>query len=202
MSNFMKLRMPTREEIYLAYDEGKEAIVALFDQVTKQVEMLAIQLEKQSDLLKELEGRLSKNSGNSSKPPSSDGYNKPNRTQSLRKSGQKLNDGQPCHKGHTLKALENPDRIKVHTVEQCEICNYYLKGVKAIGYEERQVFDIPALRIEVTGHRAEAKICHQCGRRNIREFPSKVSIWQRSQDMGILFYESAFHFFGSNYADF
>jgi transposase len=175
ISIFMQLRMPTKEEIYLAYDEGKEAIVALFDQVARQVEILAIQLEKHSDLLKELEGRLSKNSGNSSKPPSSDGYNKPNRTESLRKSGKKLNGGQTGHKGNTLKAVENPDRIKVHTVDRCEICNYYLNEMKGSVYEERQVFDIPSLRIEVTGHRAEVKICPKCGVKNIGKFPSEVS---------------------------
>jgi transposase len=40
-----------------------------------------------------LQARLSKNSRNSGKPPSSDGYGKKNKTESLRKSGQKPNGG-------------------------------------------------------------------------------------------------------------
>ena len=44
--------------------------------------------------LKDLQARLGKNSSNSTKPPSSDGYTKPEakrRTESLRESGQKSN---------------------------------------------------------------------------------------------------------------
>jgi transposase len=89
--------MPTTEEIYAAIERGKEAVVELFADVGRQVEELAGQLKKQAEVLKELQDRLSKNSRNSCKPPSSDGYCKPKRTESLRKSGQKQNGGQPGH---------------------------------------------------------------------------------------------------------
>jgi len=73
----MNLRMPTPEEIHAAYKEGEEAGVELFGYVGAQMEALAKQLEKQAESLKELQARLEKNSSNSNKPPSSDGYNKP-----------------------------------------------------------------------------------------------------------------------------
>ena len=60
--------------------------------------------------IEELERMLGKNSGNSSKPPSSEGYEKPNRNRSLRESN-KQRGGQIGHKGGTLKQVENPDRI-------------------------------------------------------------------------------------------
>ena len=99
----MNFSIPDEKEIRTAFGEGEEAVVALFSGVTAQVEELASQLEKQAGMLKDLQARLSKNSRNSGKPPSGDGYSKPKRTTSLRKSGQKPNGGQPGHKGHTLE---------------------------------------------------------------------------------------------------
>jgi len=69
----MNILMPTNDEIHAAYSKGEAAIVDLFEAVGKQVEGLATQLEKQNEAIKELQARLSKDSHNSSKPPSSDG---------------------------------------------------------------------------------------------------------------------------------
>lgn len=170
----MNFSIPDEKEIRKAFAEGEEAVVALFGGVTAQVEELAVQLEKQAEMLKDLQARLSKNSRNSGKPPSGDGYGKKNRTESLRKSGQKPNGGQPGHKGHTLKRSENPDHTETHKPDECKNCRTSLKDVAAVGEEERQVYDIPAIRIEVTAHRAEIKICPSCGTENRGEFPENV----------------------------
>jgi transposase len=45
----------------------------------------------------------------------------------------------------------------------------------AAGLEERQVFDIPALRREVTAHRATLKRCPDCGTENQGDFPRAVT---------------------------
>jgi hypothetical protein len=46
-----------------------------------------------------------------------------------------------------------------------------LADTEATGYEERQVFDIPEMRIVVTAHRAEVKLCPQCGEKTTGAFP-------------------------------
>jgi len=66
----------------------------------------------------------------------------------LRKSGDKPNGGQPGHPGHTLSAVVHPERTETHEVDTCVHCQASLKGIEAAGYEERQVFDVPAIRIE------------------------------------------------------
>jgi transposase len=170
----MNIRMPTREEIHLAFAQGEAAVVELFLSVGQHMEELAGQLEKQAAALKELQARLEKNSRNSSKPPSSDGYSKPKRTVSLRKPGQKPNGGQPGHEGRTLERSEHPEHTEVHPVVDCEQCGAALNTVEATAHEERQVFDIPAIRIEVTAHRAEIKICPGCGAENRGVFPKNV----------------------------
>jgi transposase len=175
----MKLNLPTTTDIRHAYQEGEEAVVALFSQVMEQVEALATQLSQQAELIQALEVRLGKNSQNSSKPPSTDGYAKPpvegKRTNSLRKAGQKPKGGQPGHSGNTLKQTAHPDLIEEHAPEVCGQCGEPLAEVAVAGYEERQVYDIPALRIEITAHRALQKVCPVCGSLNRGNFPAGVS---------------------------
>jgi transposase len=83
----MNLRLPTRDEIHRAFLQGEDAILELFAEVGRQVEVVARQLEAQAAALKDVQARLAKTSDNSSKPPSSDGYAKPKRTASLRQPG-------------------------------------------------------------------------------------------------------------------
>src|SRR2546425_2617245 len=171
----MNLRTPTEQEIHAAFEQGESAVRDLVHDLAKQIEELAQQLAKQGEALQTVQARLAKTSRNSSKPPSSDGYGKVKRTESLRKSGEKPNGGQPGHEGHTLSASDEPDRIEMHGVEQCAHCQASLVGIKVAGYEERQVFDIPTLRIEVTAHRAEIKVCPACGHPSIGPFPDTVT---------------------------
>jgi len=99
----VNLTLPREEEIRTAYQEGEDAVLALFNQLEKEVISLAETLKDQAEAIKELKAKLSKDSSNSGKPPSSDGYGKKNtehRTESQRKKGQKPNGGQ---KGHQVK---------------------------------------------------------------------------------------------------
>lgn len=144
------------------------------NQLEKNIEQLQKENKELREIIQVLQNQLGKNSGNSSKPPSTDGYRKP-RTTSLRKSTGKKKGGQKGHKGHTLKAVENPDHIKIHEVNQCEHCHASLEDKEIIGYEKRQVFDIPPIQVEVTEHRAEIKCCPKCGKYTKAKFPSDAT---------------------------
>ena len=62
-----------------------------------------------------------KNSGNSSKPPSSERLNKP-APKSLRTKSGKPAGGQPGHKGSGMKIDREPDEVIEHRPIQCEGC--------------------------------------------------------------------------------
>jgi len=158
-----RLELPTDEEIDKAYDQGKEAVVALFHDTIGQ---LAARIQV-------LEDRVSKNSRNSGKPPSSDGLNKP-APKSRRKRHGRKSGGQPGHVGYTLKAVSKPDHVKVHAVHKCQYCQKSLRKAKVQRHEKRQVFDLPRVRMEVTEHRVEVKQC-VCGKESKGEFPQDVT---------------------------
>lgn len=132
-------------------------------------------VEKLEHRFAELEARLSKNSRSSSKPPSTDGFSKPNRTQSLRVKSGKKSGGQLGHEGHFLKPVEKPDLVIFHSLIQCTGCAYALHTRKADDWIKRQVFELPTLALEVSEHRAEVKLCPCCGLRNVAAFPAHVN---------------------------
>jgi len=61
-------QLPSDDEVRQAYQEGEEAGVVL-------VRNLIDNFKGQAARMQALEDRIAKNSGNSSKPPPSDGYN-------------------------------------------------------------------------------------------------------------------------------
>lgn len=124
--------------------------------------------------IEELEARLGMNSRNSSKPPSSDGYQKPAPRSLREKSGRKPG-GQAGHKGETLKMSETPDETIVHRPAQCEACGQSLDGVVATEVDRRQVFDLPPQSLTVVEHRAETVFCPGCGHRTTAAFPPEVT---------------------------
>ena len=96
--------------------------------------------------LAELERQIGLNSGNSGKPPSSDGLKKkPTRISSLRERSGNKTGGQKGHPGKTLSRVETPDATIDHFPATCSGCGGALTGAMATGHTARQVFDLPTL---------------------------------------------------------
>jgi transposase len=125
----------------------------------------------------ELERRLGLNSGNSGKPPSSDGLKKPPaRVSSLREPSGKLPGGQPGHPGKTLRRTATPDATIDHFPAACAGCGAALSEAMASGHSARQVFDLPAPQpLIVTEHRAHQCQCAACGAHTRAAFPAGVT---------------------------
>lgn len=152
----------------LSDHEKDELIRLLWSMVQAQAKQLAA-LQVQ---VSEFQSRLNKNSRNSSKPPSSDGLNKP-APKSLRVAGQRPSGGQPDHPGTTLSQVAQPDHIVVHGVASlCEVCGNKMGQAQVV--QKRQVFDLPAIRYEVTEHRGMQAVCG-CGHVHTAAFPAGVN---------------------------
>lgn len=155
----------------LSHAQKDELIRALWP-LQQQVADLMAQMTVLQERIKQLEARLALNSKNSSKPPSSDGLNKPS-PKSLRVAGQRPTGGQKGHPGSTLSQVTEPDQVVVHDVpNQCQACQQKLPF--AYVFEARQVFDLPVLRFEVTEHHAMQAIC-ACGQVHTAAFPAGVN---------------------------
>lgn len=137
--------------------------------LTLQVDSLTKQVSSLTGEVKTLKGKVSKNSNNSSKPPSSDGYSKP-APKSLRKKSGKSSGGQPGHKGHTLRMVDKPDFIVEYNVTACTHCCADLSRAPVVDIECRQVFDLPPITLQVTEHQAQTKHCTACGEKNKAPF--------------------------------
>lgn len=129
--------------------------------------------------LRELKDRLALTSRNSGKPPSTDGLAKPApKPRSLRVRSGRKPGGQPGHPGRSLQPVAEPEHTLVHRLEICP-CGHCpgcsLRREPLLGYEKRQVFELPAKPLEVTEHQAEVKCCPVSGRHVTADFPPQVN---------------------------
>lgn len=162
----------TPEEARAIYRAGEEVVVQVLCAMSARIDRLETLVATLQEEVRSLKARLAKNSSNSSKPPSSDGYQKP-APKSLRTPSGKKSGGQPGHEGKTLSRVKEPDHVIVHPLDSCP-CGADLSKTAAQDYESRQVFDLPDPRLDVTEHRCEIKECPDCGERITASFPIDV----------------------------
>ena len=92
----------------------------------------------------DLEDKANKNSKNSSKPPSSDGYQK--KPAFRRRKGSVKRGGKPKHKGKALELSTTPDVVVPLLPTHCS-CGRALDKSQATVLERRQVFDLSLIHI-------------------------------------------------------
>ena len=108
----------SRAQIEKAYEEGLEAVIILMEGFVKEF----------GERIAELDNQKAKNSRNSHKPPSGDGFGK--QTKSLRKKSEKKTGGQEGHEGENLKWEETVDQLIQHAVTTCRVCGEDLKSCR------------------------------------------------------------------------
>jgi transposase len=159
----------------IAYEREHQENTVLRKELAVAHEQLATAREVFAQLtarIERLEGQSSKDSHNSSKPPSSDGPKTPVRkTKSLRGKSGKQSGGQPGHPGHTLLMVSQPDTILMLAPPVCEGCQQELGTVEVVREERAQVWDLPPWRLQVTEYRAQVKRCPCCQQETRAAFP-------------------------------
>ena len=125
-----------------------EELMAL---IKKQQEIIT----KLQDEIENLKDKLNKNSNNSSKPPSSDGYNKPSPKSERKKSSRKPG-GQKGHKGANIE-VGTSDKIEIHYPKQCLNCPNRETCNKLSKRDTYYIIDV-TIKKEVTQH----NIMHCC----------------------------------------
>ena len=141
----------------------------------EQIEKLNKTIEELNATIKELREQLNKNSGNSSKPPSSDGLKKKPATKSLRGKSGKKPGGQNGHTGKYLSIVSVPDEIIRHYHPDCAACPHRDKCMeKACTKETRHVIDA-VVEVKVTAHeKMYIAECPKCKSSKSGEFPADI----------------------------
>ena len=118
----------------------------------------------------DLGSRLNLTSKTSNKPPSSDGYKK--EPAFPREKGKKKG-GQEGHTGTHLQKVSVPDEIILHAPNSCTCCGRFFEPNEITISQQRQVFDIPLIRLHVTEHQLGSVSC--CNQLQMGVFPSSVA---------------------------
>ncbi|MEX2612579.1 MAG: IS66 family transposase [Gaiellaceae bacterium] len=162
-----------RAEAEAILDGDRETAVALLLRVGELVEANR-RLEAR---VGELERRLSRNSRNSSLPPSQDPPSAPPRPKqpgSERKRG-----GQLGHEGshRPLLAPEQVDAVVEHWPERCRSCAHVFGEPERVDAAEpwrHQVAELPTIAVRVSEHRLHGVRCPECATRTRAELPRDV----------------------------
>jgi transposase len=131
------------------------------EQLIDIIKVLIVEVVALREEVATLKEQLNKNSNNSSKPPSSDGYKKPP-TKSLRGKTGKKPGGQKGHKGSGLKIDRTPDSEIDVLPEGCPDCGEHLLEMPMSRTDTRYVYDVE-INVNLTKYDIYETTCPNCG---------------------------------------
>jgi transposase len=152
---------------YIADREEKvDELIETLSVKDKEIEKLKEEVAALCDQRDKFKAMLSKDSANSSKPPSTDGFRKAKASSLRRRSGKKPG-GQLGHPGHTIELFQNPTKIIEKKPDAICSCG----GVVQCGdeYISKQVADIRVV-VDVVEERVYSGRCERCGKIHHGEF--------------------------------
>jgi transposase len=150
-------------------DEKEKRIAELEEEIRKLKEIITALIAENA----ELKARLNKNSKNSNKPPSSDGYKK-GKVKNSRVASGRQSGGQPGHEGFTKLQTPTPTKIIVLSPgTQCECGGEIHEETEQ--YTPRQVMDIEPIQQVTVEYRAHSGVCAKCGKVHKGTFPEHIN---------------------------
>lgn len=169
MTEFINLLLQKLEE----KDQLIASMQATISSLQKSVDTMSSTITELNQVIDELKEQLKKNSGNSSKPPSSDGYKKP-APKSLRGKSGKKQGGQKGHEGTYLEAVAEPDEVIKHMPAACKGCPRFAKCKgQACVSEQRNIVDA-VVEVKIIAHQVLSVDCPLHGGTRTGEFPENV----------------------------
>jgi transposase len=162
----------------IALPESLAECHALIRQLLAIVQHEHSQNEAFASKIAALEARITQNSGNSSRPPSSNfGQNTPKNppkqtTQPGLPKEVKAKGGQKGHTGNTLQKIEHPDEIVQLSTPICT-CGEHLSIENAEIVQTYQVFDLPQPKLYVTEYQRFEQKC-SCGKVHLAGLPAHI----------------------------
>ena len=124
-----------------------------------------------SERLAYIEEQLNQNSQNSSRPPSSDGFSKANKSKDQKKKKPRNSGSSP--KARQLAPIESCSEVHYHVPEICQHCGEQLKGKDEQPYRH-QMIEIPPRSAYVIEHQLHQLECECCGRKTRAPLPEAV----------------------------
>ena len=137
------------------------------------------------ETIRELQRQLNQNSQNSSKPPSSDGFNRP-RPQSQRQKTGKKQGGQKGHPGAHMSIPHEPDEYHKHLPKKCLACphlNECIMNGKVFTCGEKRYEVNAVITTKVTEHQSiRVDSCPCTGETLSGEFPEGIRAYVQYGD--------------------